>query len=352
MTPFRSLLELLPVLVENAYLLPSHEDFAVLSQKNASSFTPAPNVRCSMRDLVWHKERLNISLRIGIPGTVQLKDQAGLSPEKVGLTRTYPAQIYRMFQLVRDGKYHVSSISVQFDGPESESLKAALKPALHEDGPNRYRLNLEWLPIIANDGRKVDLKKLCLDYREKIHAQAELKMLKYICDDVFSVPEPHIITLGNLQREFLRDNGIDPETGTFSFPTRHSQNSSDGPCLSLEMENAYNLPSAEVIWKKRHLGKPLRVAETVMAAVLDEVDQIMVKVGGSAEQINGYFKPRITQLQRQVRAMNARILEQKFYAYTFGKYPACQRLMLDGDEFLLSSFDSSDAMQQNPPSVS
>lgn len=108
-------------------------------------FTRGPDeVLSSVGELVFNKDKMNVSVRFVVKGTVDLNPKAA---KRVGLPEKVDAIIYRNHTFVKDGQLNIKQAEFQLDDITADTLRG-LKVPMKEVGTGRFVINLSKLPII------------------------------------------------------------------------------------------------------------------------------------------------------------------------------------------------------------
>ncbi|QIG71352.1 Von Willebrand factor type A domain-containing protein [Rhizobium phage RHph_TM40] len=149
-------------------------------------FTKSPEeVIVPLNDFVWNKDKLNLSIRILIPGTVTLNPKAA---KTVGLASTYPSKIYRNHTFIKDGQLNIKTAEFLLSSDVLEVLNANKigNRILSTDEDvggillNRVVVDLTKLPVINrlyidNSDSLDDLKDIVVNISK---AEASIKVAK------------------------------------------------------------------------------------------------------------------------------------------------------------------------------
>lgn len=133
-------------------------------------------------DLVYNKERLNISIKFTINGCVQLNP---IQAKKVNLPETIPTEMFRTHAIVKDGQLNLQIIEVKIPNLTKELIRFIDCGAMvHLEGEN-FLIHLYNLPIInyamSND---VGIDKLFDTVYQISELESYQKVVKYHIDQI------------------------------------------------------------------------------------------------------------------------------------------------------------------------
>ncbi|QNH71784.1 hypothetical protein P9VFCI_032 [Rhizobium phage P9VFCI] len=141
-----------------------------------------------VRDFVWNKDLLNLSIQFSINGSVKLNPKAA---ERVGLDPVFKTKIFRNHTIVKDGQLNMDS--AEFIVSDSVYTKLCELPKLkfealshYGDDGHRVVIDLRSIPIVNRtyiDG-SVNLDELCAYTIETAKHEAALKVLNWVHDEI------------------------------------------------------------------------------------------------------------------------------------------------------------------------
>ncbi|QIG73994.1 Von Willebrand factor type A domain-containing protein [Rhizobium phage RHph_N34] len=141
-----------------------------------------------VRDFVWNKDLLNLSIQFSINGVVQLNPKAA---KNVGLEPEFKTKIFRNHTIVKDGQLNMDK--AEFIVPlevlskiKDEKIKFKVITADNDTGYARVVFELKSIPIINRlyIDNSVNLDELCGYTIEIAKHEAELKVLNSIFEKV------------------------------------------------------------------------------------------------------------------------------------------------------------------------
>lgn len=333
-----SLLDLLDDLRE-ASLLPAHPDFEYKrigrSAKPVGDFgklVAAPNNMCALDDFAWNDERLNLSVRVQLRGTVELKPRDGKKPEDFGLLPVYPAFAWRNYTIVKDGALNVTRLPVAADREVLQGLQArGVVDTIHIDPVTNAcwaNVELSRIPVVNREAAvgRTSAKTLCKAVWQELEVSGKLKALKYFRDDLLPAKVAAADVKTDDAQGFLLANGIDiAKGGLFQPPTEAIEGTDSyvAKTFRITVKGFSSLPSVnEVVaamdaLQKDPKAKALKPAQKLVAAG--------VKLYRDSEMASedpkvalAWLGAEIAKLQKTQRDLNRTIQEAKF-AVILGK---------------------------------
>jgi len=301
-----SVFQILEVLADgDAKFYPYHKEFSYKRTGLKSSvadgyskFTPDKSVACSISGLVFHSSRLNASIQVTIPGTIDLGD-AG---EKVGLARTFPTKQIRTFTVIKDGRLNVTHIPVSVSRRTWEELwKMGVVDSAYE--PNTIQvIALSDFPVMNRAMAKKYLSAHLLGRLaiRELMLEADLKAIKAELEKYDTTPEPTAFQTAE-QIQCLLDAGIS-EKGIYSPPTVTGEKEDVYEARGVEVviKGLASLPSVNAVKKKLSDGKSLTRGERIISNAMDWLAGLTQPVHDRLEFLQGIEKEVKAEL-RQVR---------------------------------------------------
>jgi hypothetical protein len=137
--------------------------------------------RSNMNDIVFNKERMNISIRFSISGYVKLNPKQA---SKVELKDRYPACIYRTHTIVKDGCLNMDELSCEVTARTYSRIKAAfpvpelIKSCNSSGYDMKYLvLDLKSIPIVNRHYCKISSKSLFNSVVEEAQLESYQKVI-------------------------------------------------------------------------------------------------------------------------------------------------------------------------------
>lgn len=319
---------------DEAFFYPYHEKFEYkrIGKKSESSkdypkFEANDNVKCPISDLVWHKSRLNLSVRTLINGTIKLNPVEGKSPTSVGFRKTYPVFVYRNYTMIKDGNVNVNNIYITtsedtyiFFKSQGIVIDGSFE-SIGKDGV--YGIDISKLPAINRQiaEGKTSATELCRNVYREQEIKGELKALKWFTKEEFLKPEVSTSTpLTPEQQLFLAANGVDIDKGGLFNPSVISLDATDkymAKAFEIKIKSLSNLPKVEKVIEKRDNGKSLTLSESVVGVAVD--NYITYKETTDKPKLRqAWLESSIEDLKAELNELRAKIQKNKF-AVILGK---------------------------------
>lgn len=207
-----------------------------------------------LTDLVWNDDRLNLSVRCRVTGTIQL----GKGHKKVGFEEKYPTYVWRTYTIIRDGALNVTKLPVM-------------------SGDKHYVIELDKYPLVnkAIVSSLPSATDLAADAWDNLQLSASLKVIKHFIDKKTENDEEEKLSefLTPEQDEFLKRHSI---TKSGFSPSGIEEKATDhymATQFSINIDGYSNLPSINAVTKKQASGKKLTRSEELIAFNIDEYEQ-------------------------------------------------------------------------------
>ena len=297
-----SVFDILEVLVNgDAKFYPYHEEFEykrtgvkTTVAEGYSKFTADKEVACPISALVFHSKRLNASLQVTIPGTIELGKEA----KKVGLPETYPTKQIRTYTIIKDGRLNVTRIPVTLN---KDTWNKLYKLGVFDRAWTRMDENtIVTIPLLNYPvmnramGKKYLSTKVLGDLTlSELGLEAELKAIKARIAEYDTTPEPTPFQTKE-QIQFLLEAGIS-EKGIYSPPSDAGESTDVYEARGVEVviKGLSSLPSVNDVKKKISSGKPFTRGEQI---VKDAMDQIDSAIKGEPDKL-----ARLQELEKDVK---------------------------------------------------
>jgi uncharacterized protein YegL len=277
-----------------------------------------------MTDLVWNKERANLSIRIYIEGEVILPKNK-FNIEKVSSFK------YNTFTIIKDGIVNVQKLPVSYSKELEDHLnKNGVKydvwiSSEKNVGTNSYQtivIDLSSLPLV-NRGmvKAVSAKALAEQEWELLKLQANEKVYDYYKKSLFPKTSKSFVEMfGEDCANWLKEIGITDFNG---FAPKTTQAESTDFYLSVNLatkiKGLSSLPKVEDVVTKIKAGKELKLNEWIMADAikkyLAQLDSDMYKSLNEEQQkgvLKTYLETKSAILNKQRRKALQEIAQIKF----------------------------------------
>jgi hypothetical protein len=181
------------------------------------------DLQVPLEGLVWNQTKLNLSMRVQIPGTVALPEDSAV---RLGLAVNYPTFVWRAYTLIKDGFLNMDNLPVtisqdvfnklQVEGviPNTEQWSAL------QDQP--VILNLSAIPVMnraIGDGKDKSAVKLCRQTYREIQLEAIQKVINDRLSDINEIVPKQRTVLSPEAEAYLESkgvtkNGFNPKEGS------------------------------------------------------------------------------------------------------------------------------------------
>lgn len=254
---------------DNSFFYPYHKSFTYRRiglpskvKEGYPKFNPDIKSACPFNTLQWHSSKLNLSVRAKIKGTINLKE--GYADH--GFSETFPTYVYRNYTIIKDGFLNTGRIPVKLSESVTEKFAALDILKKQEDVT---LLCLDKLPVINRDiaNGLTSATALCRSAYEEVKIQAELKVLKYVRNEI----EPIEKSIQNdffseEQIKFLAENGIGKQGFQPEVELAEAQDFYYANEFAIKIKGLSSLPKIDDVRKKIEAGKKL----TVSASLIEE----------------------------------------------------------------------------------
>lgn len=316
---------------DDSAFFPYHEKFkyerigvAAITKDDFAKFVPDKTSKCPFNNLTWHESRLNLSVNTKVKGTVDLKDQNGVSAKSIGLPVPYPTFVYRNFSFVKDGHTHIKTFYIT---SSEDTYKIFKNKGIVVDDSFKtdkvYGVDISKLPAINRkiaDG-KTSATDLCKAALHEHKLKAQIKALKYLKDQ--EVKNEYIELDDNLtveQTEFLKNAGLAMERDrSYNPPTVKEEPKDFYPAKTFEiaLSGIATLPTVKKVQEKLASGKSLTPSETLLEKGIDTWNSRKGSLNTDEAKAK-WFDSTIKDLQKEMKQSRA-ILQQTKFAIILGK---------------------------------
>ena len=227
-------------------------------------------------DLVYSEEKLNISLRFEIPGTVKLLAKQA---KKVGLDPDFKSLIYRMHTFVKDGNIHMKQFKIEVLADKLDEVKKLLTDngiIILEENGTELSIDISMIPITNRKSAKESNIYTILSLVAKAkEAKAKAKVVKQLLKEAKadSGTETGVyVKYTPEQIEVLKDHGVD-SMGRYcgNGLTKASTEGADfyeARCISFGIKGWSTEPTVKKVQETVEAGKKLSGLATFMAEEL------------------------------------------------------------------------------------
>jgi len=297
----------------DAYFYPRHEGF-VYNKIGISSvpkdgypeFIVDKDNKCSFSQIVWNKDKLNLSVLMKLNGVVKLKKDY----KKFGFTfNMFPTFVWRNYTIVRDGFKNVKAIPVSFSEQTFDKLKTEGLINENEKYSDKvYVLDLANIPVMNASiaENNTSAKQLFELSWLSLNQKASLKVYKYL-RDVLS-PEKQVSEFdgwNEKQVQYLNDlciteKGYSPPVDKIE-PTDFYYTKE----FKISIKKFSSLPKVTDVLTKMKNKKPLTASEELFTMPLARYNEI------GKNQLE-WLDKNIKELTKENRAVDSNIQRIKF----------------------------------------
>jgi hypothetical protein len=244
-----------------ARLHPRHPGFrykrtgrGTITEPGYPEFVPVSGANAPLSDFVWHKEKLNLSVRVRLAGTILLPDAAEadgntIRRPDIDLPELFETFQWKTYTLVEGGFLHTTRLPVSCSAEAFDTLR---RHDLVEAGETWaeggiYVLRLDAVPVINRamaDGER-SAKPMCSAVMEALKLEAANKVFKALREELD--PEHELVQRTPWtveQQRFLLAVGL-REDGSFDPPSKAADKTDhrDVPRFRITVKGLSSLPS-------------------------------------------------------------------------------------------------------------
>ena len=224
------------------------------SKEGTAKFVPDRSVGVPLSGLTFHKEKLNLSILVAIPGTVSFPD--------INL-ENYATFQYRNFSLIRNGILNVDILPITCGAGTLEVLRAH---NLVQESDDVLLLNLRGVPIINKflTKNRRSAKLLADQATRALILEARLKVFnnkKRVVEHITEVVDDALLTRG-----IKRDGSYAPETVTDKSVTDYYM----ATVFKIKIKGCSTMPKVDAVEAKMGTTKRMNFLESHMATAILE----------------------------------------------------------------------------------
>lgn len=208
------IIDLLNCLVsnENNMYIPT-ENYKRIGRKvtdEYNMFIRDVNCMCPISNVVFNKEKLNVSIRFRLDGYVMINP---IQAKKVGLPEAYPCSIYRTHSIIKDGFLNMDDLTVQVTSKTYHKIVEMFTEnvILHEISNNEIYIiiiDLISIPIINAMYGEYEIDQVFRSVCKENYLMAKIKYLKCLTGSTKSKSSYEQSTLTHEQATLLEEFGI------------------------------------------------------------------------------------------------------------------------------------------------
>lgn len=233
-------------------------------------FTESGDPWCDMSNIVLNKDRLNVSIKFKVFGTVAT---GGVN----GLPKEVPAHIFRTHTIIKDGSLNMKTLNVTIDEDkidESNPIYQAIKKYYKAD-KGFYSIDLRRFKLVHHDSN-LTIEELYDEEVKLLEAEASSKVINYLINKMELPKDPYDVTRSDAQisySQFTPDQwdallslGLNRSL-TYNPKNRETQSATDYVIVRevrTSMKGFSTLPPIEKVLDKAAAGKSLTASENLI----------------------------------------------------------------------------------------
>ncbi|MGG6281784.1 hypothetical protein ACQ4M3_09460 [Leptolyngbya sp. AN03gr2] len=267
-----------------AWFYPYHSEFQykkIGAERKVKPGYPkfsAESETASLSGLTWHETRMNLSVRVEIPGVIDLGEEA----ETVGLPQLFHTKIIRNYTLIKDGVLWTTRLPIQVH-PDIfnqiyQSVPSAVLDYRIESESVYVLLDLSDLPLInpkiAASASPETAQSLAILSVRNEEVAARRKTYRYLLDEL----EEGSSSLSNQftpeQQNFLESKGV--RRSGYNPPTENPDTEDFylAPALDIKVPGYSSLPKVLDVINRVKAGSRLNAPSQVMALALSDFQAV------------------------------------------------------------------------------
>lgn len=274
-----------------------------------------------VRDLVFNKEHLNLSLRFSVDGKVKINPK---SAERVGLDKVQKARIYRTHTFVKDGFLNVESAEFKLDAVTQRklrdmglSLQAAgfdpKKPSTRI-ARERFVINFRGLPIVNRTyvNQSADIDKVFKDTVTVSELEALQKVVNHYrdrFDERQNLPrEARGTDFTPDQIEVLKEHGLDKGLSYHGVDNKVAKAEDSDyyevRTMTFYLKGVSSIPKIQDVLNKSAKGTSLTVSQQIVA---DQVKVLQKEAKAFGIDLDGDGDKTGEWLDQQLKAIRSEL---------------------------------------------
>lgn len=210
---------------DNCYYIPDTKNYNRIGRKVTDSFNLFKSdnqpIYANFNDLVFNKDKLNLSIRFTINGTVDINPRQA---ERYNLPKTVNSKLYNNHTIIKDGNLNITQLNIcvpskeYFDYYLRYSSKDSINDEIVVDGKSYYTLTLDLtrLPIINRIylNQSSDLDLITKYVTKNFKLEVKQKVINYLIDELYkndpsNYKEAQFTSFSEDQIEVLKEHGLD-----------------------------------------------------------------------------------------------------------------------------------------------
>jgi hypothetical protein len=270
-------------------------------------------VRVPFGEFVYNKKHMNLSIRICIPGTVQLNPKRA---KAVGLDPVIDSCIFRNHTIIKDGCLNLKEIELLLTEKDYTLIEAngIIKQEVGTeviDGQEFYRcvVKLEGLPVVNRTYIKQCTLDNIFDYSLSIaHLEAKQKIVGYYLDLVedksvlkktgklqdFTVEQIQVLEEHYLSKELVY-------SPTKSVASAEECDYYESRTMEFVLAGCTSWPKVSELFERRENGKKMTTALTIMNEEFEKIERGASSKKILLENVNAKLRDYFLDLQKSVK---------------------------------------------------
>jgi len=323
---------------EGAYYLPVHAGAEKYERITRSSVdaedrfkrSNAP-VLASFEDFVFAEDRMNLSIRFTIPGTVSINPKTA---QRVGLEDEFPSYIYNTYTIIKDGTLHVKKVIAAVSEGTYDTLKkagtnivklvidATTASAFAAKGIADYSLvciDLGKLPITNRSylSKGTNMSKIFGICNKTIRDEAIQKWLGHYIKEIEKLEpskEGVFRAYTDEQTIVLQEHGVD-KSGAYrgvkkTVTSSENSDSYEIKSLSFTFSGVSSLPSINEVNKQKASKKEATLRFQIMLDAEQDVQKLVTKAGYDINKLTTELK---TFLEQELKKTRGRLRVNRYW---------------------------------------
>lgn len=307
-----------------------NDDFNLFKPDKGDVLTP-------ISELVFHRSRLNISIRSAIPGTVKLNPRRA---KQVGLPDTIQSKIYRTQTLIKDGRPNMQEVSFVVDDKVLLDIKILLgnhydqvvNVTASNPNENWITINLSVLPVINYSyvGDCTDCSHLLKEVHRLTYNQAAQKILNSMLEDCYAYRKKNGIfdttkqmmqytteQVAVLQEHGLNDRAEYVGVNNVAEPSGDSYVARE---LDFQLKGYSTLPPIDKLKQKITADKKLNGPETMMKDAMGSAQAMLHMLEYGSNQYLDSLKLILQTVKSNLANSRVAICSQKIALVLTGEW--------------------------------
>lgn len=285
--------------------------------------------RSPFSDLVFHKTRLNVSVRHVIRRIAQLNPRAAA---RVGLPDKMQVELVRHQTIVKDGNLNVPRVEALVTDETMQSLRDRevefrVKRTRDADGMTHIVIPLEDVPIINRTYITKDTSYVLRTVHSLVLLEAEQKVLRHFLRQVRGNSEYRKGEFKKFtaeQIEVLRDHGIDHNLNYVGIKneTLEATDFYETRFLELQIKGATNLPSVDDVMERKARGAKLNAVQAYMAGFIDKILSAAREKGFDIDsaQAGNFLREKLNEVRKEILAKRMELASLKIAKVVTGDW--------------------------------